>query len=236
MRRELTRSSSVVKIGATAAFFALLLTGCQVSNAGLATIVGSGEIVTQERVVEKFHKIRVGSALDAVIVHGDEQSVSVTADDNVVDKIETVVAINGALVVRRADGLKLHTKSPIRLRIVTPVCDSVVVSGGSEVSLKEFTQKEFRTKVTEASKFTLDSQIDHLELQASGASKVYADHHESKTVDIDLSGASQVSLSAADTIEGTIAGASSVTYSGDPNDVAIKTTGSSRVRRQKSES
>ena len=175
-------------------------------------------------------------ALDVEIVRGADPSVTVTTDDNVIDKIESSIGRNGALVVRRADGYNLQTQEPIKLRIVTPKCDSVVVSGASVVSLKEFSQEELRTKVSGASKFTLDSQIDHIELQASGASKVYADHHEAKTVEIQLSGASVVAIAAADTIEGSVSGSSSLTYSGKPDRVAVETSGASRVKRQKSES
>ena len=237
MRHHANRFDSIAKLGTAAAFLAFLLTGCQISTAGLANLVGSGNIVTKERdVSEDFHKVRIGSALDAVIVHGETPSISITADDNVIDKIETYVASNGALVVRRARGINLQTKSAIKLRIVTPKCDSVDVSGASVVSLKEFDQQELRTRVSGASKLTVASQIDHLELQVSGASKVYADHHESTTVDVQVSGASQVTVSAADTIEGTMSGASSLAYSGDPEQVAIRTTGASRVRHQKTES
>ena len=234
MRHHVTRS--IVRLGASVAFFAVLLTGCHTSSASLSKVVGSGKIVTQMRNVEDFHKVKIGSALDAVIVHGDEPSVTVTADDNIVEKIETFIARNGALVVRRVAGLNLQTKNPIKIQIVTPKCDSVVVSGASAVSFRKFEQEELRTRVTGASEFTLDSQIDHFELQASGASKVFADRHESITVDVQLSGASKVAVAAADTIEGSVSGSSSVTYSGDPEHVAIKTSGSSRVRHQKTDS
>lgn len=236
MSNYANHSNTIRKLCAFVTFLSFLLTGCHISSAGLANVVGSGDIVTVERELEDFHKVRVGSALIAVIEHGEQSGVSITADDNVIENIETAVASNGTLIVRRAPGTNLQTKSPIRVHITTPKCTSVVVSGASAVSLKEFDQEELRTKVSGASKFTLDSRVNHLELQASGASKVYADHHSAMTVDVELSGASQISVAAADTLEGSVSGASSVTYSGEPDHVALKTSGASRVKRQKSES
>ena len=76
---------------------ALVITVGQALSAGHGHIVrghgvpGSGDMTTVERDVEHFTRIEVNCAFDLEIVIAQEQNVTLTFDDNLIDLIETEV-------------------------------------------------------------------------------------------------------------------------------------------------
>ena len=53
------------------------------------TVVGSGHVVTEQREVGAFTRVRVGEAIRATVTVGTAISVTVTADDNLLANIRT---------------------------------------------------------------------------------------------------------------------------------------------------
>jgi len=79
----------------------LLLPACYLGP----TVHGDGNVVTEERAVDSFSGIKGASGLKVFITQGDEESVKVIADQNLQDKINTVV-VEGKL--------KIYTEYNIR--------------------------------------------------------------------------------------------------------------------------
>ena len=213
------------------AFLSFLSLGCQNSTASLATVVGSGKVKIESRDVAEFHKVKISGAVDATIVHGETMSVEISTDDNILPMVQTSVTKGGALLVRTAGGRNYDVQTPIQVKITMPVCDSIDVGGASTVAVNGFQQEELLSKCHGDSKLIVDSRIEHLDLIANGAADVHVDTFAVKTAAISLSGASQVAILANESIEGIAAGASNVTYRGNPKNVSIETSGVSNVRR-----
>lgn len=55
---------------------------------------GSGVIVLEDREVESFHSVESTCSIDVIILEGDIQTLSIEADDNLIDKITTRVHNN----------------------------------------------------------------------------------------------------------------------------------------------
>ena len=226
-----SNSNFISRISNAIVIISLLFVGCRLSTAGLATVVGNGDMKTENREVSDFHKVKIGGALEAKVIYGEVPSVEITADENILPMVNTCVTSSGALSVKTAGGRNYDLKSPIQVTITTPVCDAIEVAGASVAVVNGFDQKELRSKCLGDSELIVESKVGHIDLSASGASKVHVDTYAVKTAELFVSGASQVAITANETIEGAATDASVITYSGNPKNVAIETSGVSRVRR-----
>ena len=170
---------------------------------------GSGNLVTEERPAGEFDRIELSGALhlDLTVDAGAEPSISVTFDDNLIDRIGTRIA-GGTLTVD-ADGSYRTTGGGRFIEVVTPTLVDLEVSGASDVD-----------GVGNAPSIRLD---------VSGASDVDLSGLAVKTMVLEASGASDVTIFVVDAVTGDASGASDVTVLGDPSRLDIETSGASDI-------
>ena len=75
----------------------LLLSACQIT-----TVRGSGNVVTEEREVSGFEGVALSGVGQVIITQGDEESLTIETDDNLMRYIEGEVR-NSRLELRIAD-------------------------------------------------------------------------------------------------------------------------------------
>lgn len=173
-----------------------------------ACTTGSGDIVTEERTVGDFNSIDVGSALnvDLTVDQDAEPSVTVAYDDNVIDRV--VTEVRGGTLVVEIDG-QVSTFGGGN-RVITIVANELVtldVSGAVDLSGS--------------------GDVDDYVLIASGASDVDLRDLTASSVELEVSGASDVRLHASSSVTGEVSGASDVTVYGDPDNIRVDTSGAS---------
>nr|WP_294788820.1 head GIN domain-containing protein [uncultured Flavobacterium sp.] len=117
---------------------ALLFSSC---NLNMNTIEGSGNVTTENRIVQgDFKNIKVSNAIDVVIEQSDKTEITVEADDNLQNEIVTKVE-NGTLVIR----CKFSSFRNITMKKVTvkmPVIDKIEASSASSVETKGVVEGE----------------------------------------------------------------------------------------------
>ena len=188
-----------------------LLTGIAATGLVLTACIGggSGNLVTEERVVDPFDSIDVSSGLNVELTvdPGAEQSVLVTIDDNLLDRIVTRVE-NGTLVVE-VDGVVNIFGSGRLIEIVVPDLAAIQISGGADLRGS--------------------GVADSYSLSASGGSDSDLEDLEARSVIVSVSGGSDARVFASESVEGNASGGSDVTVYGDPSSVLIETSGGSDV-------
>ena len=170
-----------------------------------ACTTGSGNIVTEGRTVDDFDRIEVGSAVNVELVvdPGAETTVSVTYDDNLIDRVKTEV--RSATLVISLDG-SVSTLGGGRLVSVTvDSLEAIEVSGAVELKGS--------------------GEANTYDLAVSGASDVDLRDLLANEVIIQIDGASEVSIWASQSVTGDVSGASDVTVHGDPGNVNVETSG-----------
>lgn len=193
-----------------------LLRAAAFMAAGLAAaacgVVGSGDIITQGRQLVPFERIAVSGGLnvDVIVDPEAEQQVTVTFDDNLVERVLTRVSDDTLIIefdgsVQAADGGRF-------VGVITDIVTGIEASGGSKV--------------------TGSGTTDIYALRASGGSDVELRDLAAREVDIDASGGSSVVLFATELATGDASGGSAVTVIGDPPVVAIDTSGGAVVERE----
>lgn len=196
--------------------------------AACSGVSGSGVSKTETRSVGSYDSVEVHGALDVEITVGPTASLAITADDNILPKIETEV-VGDELVISPEGSILPST--PIKVVITTPSLDGVEVHGASETVVNGVTANTFEATVHGASNLNLSGKTDNLELEAHGASVVDAEGLKTKHAEVRAAGASKVSLSELDELEANLSGASRCTYAGTPT-IDEKLSGASSLAKR----
>ena len=152
----------------------LLLTGC------LERVEGSGEIETRKFGVGEFTRVVIGSAFDFEIIRSDSFDVSITADDNLFEHIR-VTEERGTLKIRMVSKIGLFSffsigRSTKSVSVRMPKLEGVDISGSSRGTVSGF------------------GAVDKLDIGVSGSSELTLPDMNAGETDIDVSGASKLSL------------------------------------------
>ena len=231
------------------ALVAVLLVGC-VPLGPTTSITGSGHPMTKDFDLAGFTKVAAGSAFQVEITQGDGYSVSVTVDDNLVDRLD---------VTKSGDTLRIYLKPSTSIRnvnmsakVTMPELTGLDLSGATRTNIAGFSSgKSLDIKVSGASRLqgdiksgnarfdvsgasTMDLQgsAGNLDLTVSGASTATLDEFASKNTSVEASGASHATVNASGTLNVEASGASSVTYVGQPANLKVNTSGASTVRQK----
>jgi hypothetical protein len=220
-----------------------LLGGCQVAFGPALT--GSGVAKTEPRDVAPFSRIEVSNAIQLDVVVGPRTSLEVTADDNILPYVKTVVSGDRLQIYVDAS---FSSQLGVAVKASAPALDEVVASGASRVTATGVAGDEFRLDLSGASTCDLNADVDALDatlsgasrgaftgaarrlaLDCSGASRVDAADLKSDSVVAQLSGASNARVHAAAELAATASGASTLRYWGAPSKVVEDTSGASNI-------
>lgn len=206
-----------------------LVTACDEGILGTGE-QGSGNLVTETRDVASFSSIDVGNALDldVTIDPNAAQSVVVTFDENLIDKVLT--RVSGDTLVLEIEGSVNLTGSAGRgITVTTNELVSLEASGASDVAVTGTTNELVALEASGASDLAVTGTTTSYKLDASGASNVNVRDLIATDVDLDVSGASSVDAYATGTIRGSASGASNLEIYGSPNSVLVDSSGASSV-------
>jgi len=171
--------------------------------------VGSGDIITEQREIDTFDRVEVsgGMAVDLLVEPDATQEVTVTFDDNLLDRV--VTRVSGSTLIIEFDGGVQFTGAGRFVAVIMPSLEAVAASGGSDV--------------------IGSGAEDAIRVRASGGSKVDLTDITARTVEVEASGGSEVAVFASETVTGEASGGSDVTVLGNPAEVSIESTGGSDV-------
>jgi len=194
-----------------------------------ATVVGSGRVITEVRPVSRFTAIAVNGAIQAVVMPGNE-SLEITAEDNIAPLVETLVTGGRLTVGLRPGTPSFSTAIGVVCRIGSRTLRDIQLAGASRVQMDDIEAQEFSVSLAGASAFFGSGTVEQLRMDVSGASRFTAPSLRARTADATLSGASAALVRVIDALVVRVSGASFFEYFGDPV-VHADTSGASLVRR-----
>ena len=203
--------SSVFKSGvAFAAIGLLCFPGCLILSIGEK---GSGVSKTEQRETEAFDGVELSGAADIKIQCGEETSVSLTLDDNLLEMITTEV-VNGTLEIGKTGNYS--SSLGLDIDISTPKLNELELSGACDVEVVDCNTDELTLEVSGACDLKISGTVDSVKLELSGAGDVDLTELVARSVSVELSGAASASVNATEELDVEISGVGSVTYKGDP--------------------
>lgn len=219
------------------------------SGSACSAVVGSGIAATETRPVDAFRTLRAESGFRVSLTRGP-RALTVTADDNVLPLVETVVE-GDVLVLRLQPGTSLSTQRGLVASLTTDVLEGVEVSGGgrvsgpvsgtstfpveasggSELDLSELMASLVTVSASGGSTVTLSGTTSEARVTASDGSTLDTRALGASRVTVDLSGGSQARVKASNEVTGTASGGSTLTVSGAPPTISVSASGGSTVSR-----
>jgi len=152
----------------------------------------NGPTTTREYDFTDFTGIEIGHAFELEVTSSDTYKVTITAGENVLDRIDVTKAGSTLKIDMNAWFFSWH--STPKVVITMPVLRNLDMSGASKGSIRGFKSAEaFTLELTGASELDLDMEMGDFKVEISGASKL-AGYLKASSSDVALSGASRSEL------------------------------------------
>ena len=210
------------------------------------TIRGNGDEASEDRVITEFYELKSSGSFDVQITNGDEFSVVVNAESNIIPYIETYVTGNTLHLETR--GLhNINNRLPMQVFVTTPQMRSIKQSGSGKITADYFESGGFELSVSGSG--SISASVDAAVIDAgisgsgkieifgsatqtnfnvSGSGRINSYDLETKNCDARISGSGSIYVSATDLVRATISGSGNVFYIGNP-DIDTHISGSGRV-------
>jgi hypothetical protein len=204
--------------------------GC--GSVGITTVTGikgSGTSKIEQRNVTGFNEIEAGGAMNLKVDAGKEFSVTVEADDNLLQYIKTEVSGNTLKIYSEG---KISPTAKLNVKISMPALEGLDVSGASEANIVNVKADLLELKASGASEINIVGEANELKAEASGASEINAENLRTVSADVDASGASSAIVSANDRLAADASGASKIYYTGEPKNIKQNASGASSINKK----
>jgi hypothetical protein len=186
---------------------------------------GSGVSVTDDREVGPFARVELAGANTVEIHVGAPLSVAVTGDDNIVDRVTTVVRA-GRLVIDNTGSFT--TEAPMLVAVSVPSLDSVELGGAGTMTVDGVTSDEIHAELAGDGTLVVSGTVHRVTAVLAGAGTL--DLHNLLATDgtAQLQGTGTIRVHATSTLDATLTGTGTILYRGDPM-VTTRNTGSGTV-------
>lgn len=215
-------------------FFLLVISSACSSN----TIEGSGNIISEARQVSGFDRVTLSGFGDVTIEQGDEESLTVSADDNIMPYVRTEVK-NNTLILDfddKGQNIRFNPTDGIKFSLMIKNLSRIDISGAGSVEVNELETERLLADLSGAGSLEIGSlTADELVVRHSGAGTVYVSGQVegqevihsgigsydaadlmSQTAIIKVSGAGGATVWAVETLDVEISGPGNVIYYGSP--------------------
>jgi len=214
-------------------------------------LIGSGNLETEEYAFTNFTRVEISTAFEFEIEYSDSYSINVTADDNVIDRVQ--ISQDGQTLKIRVGGAPTSFRSVTLKALVTmPQLGGLTVSGASRGTVSNFncteavsiavsgasrvtgdiTAADIGFDVSGASTVQLEGSADDMVAVVSGASTFNLDDFTVNNADVNISGASTGTINLDGRLDANVSGASTLLYFGDPMMGTIDVSGASTLSKK----
>jgi hypothetical protein len=229
---------------------AIVLMSCQIGNITInqQRVQGSGNAVVEERRVSGIERVSLTAIGELTIIQGDEEGLTVEADDNIMPYIETVMR-GRELYLEMRKGISINPITTIRytLRVkdinrisvtgsgniyadALDVDDlNLSISGSGNMNFGSLTAANLKVTTSGSGNFDLAGTVERQDITITGSGNYRAGDLESIRANVQISGAGSVTIQAAEELDVRITGFGNVDYYGSPN-VSQTISGSGNVR------
>jgi hypothetical protein len=204
----------------------------------------------QTRDVSGFSGVASSGAFDVYISTGGRESVRLEGDNDLLDKIETVVEgkmlhirtkreyqndrldfsdVKVHVTARELNALALSGSG--KMRVNSPLkadAFSATVSGSGEIEAGQITSNRLEATVSGSGSFNASGSAKETEITVSGSGGFNGEKFTAGDADVRVSGSGSVHLRAENTLDGVLSGSGVIRYSGNAK-VTERKSGSGRI-------
>jgi hypothetical protein len=200
----------------------------------IGLVRGSGNIEKEERDVSGFDEVSFSGMGTLIITQGEEESLVVEADDNILPLIETNV-FGGSLIIGYKWGYNVIPATNIKFYLSVDDLSKISLSGAGKIECSNLETDKLEVELSGAGDIDFDIDADELVITSAGAGdltlsgevekqsvdisgvgRYNAKELESEECDIKVSGAGSATLNVAGELDIDISGVGNVYYIGNP--------------------
>jgi hypothetical protein len=215
-------------------------------------ITGSGNVVTQEEPISGFDKVDISQSFEVDISQGENFSVIIRVDDNLVEHLQVVKQDNTLKIGLKPNRNYTASNVTLEAEVTMPELTGLDLSGASQATISGFkSTNDLSVDLSGSSSLVGDIEAAKTNFDLSGSSDAKLSGSGQETT-IDVAGGSQIDLSNFPVAEVTVnaaggstatvnasgrlnadaSGASQIHYLGDPILGEIDSSGASSVEHR----
>ncbi|MCH8294698.1 DUF2807 domain-containing protein [Candidatus Poribacteria bacterium] len=225
----------------------LLISGC---NGIGGRIEGSGHVITETRGVSNFDRVSMGGSGELILTQGDNESLTVEAEDNIMEYVKTEVEGRTLVLGLDSGGRSISTKRSIRFTLMvknlvgldlagsgrvdaggidTDRLD-VDVSGSGTMEIDSLAAETLKVSISGSGRVELGTgEVQKQDIEMSGSGRFRADKLRSQEASIEISGSGSAVVWAQESLEVSISGSGDVEYYGRPR-ITQQVSGSGSIK------
>lgn len=216
---------------------------------------GSGKPATETRDASGFSAINLRGGINLIVRQGAREAVQVSADDNLLPLLQTVVEGSGdnrTLLIQWKPGESIRSlgKTVVTIDVVklnalassgsgditieplkTPAL-SLSISGSSDARVNQLDTARFSISIAGSGDVRANGKAAKLEVSIAGSGDVKARDLAADDVTISIAGSGDASVQANKTLAVSIAGSGDVEYSGAATLAKSRVAGSGSIRQR----
>ena len=213
------------------------------------TVEGHGNVVTKERKTDDFTGVKVSSGIDVYLKQGNNESVSVEADQNLHEYILTevrggVLNVYSEYNIRHAERMRVYvtmkeinsvkTTSAGDVIGETPInTDRMELSASSAGDIKlEVHAKKIDIDISSSGDISVTGETDVLRADLSSAGDLNAYDLRSREADVSVSSAGDADVYASERITARASSAGDINYKGDPKYIDAHSSSAGGIHRR----
>jgi hypothetical protein len=216
------------------------------------SISGNGNITTEKRTISDVHSLKTSGSIDVEISSGDNYSLIVEDDENLIPYIITEVS-NGVLSIHYKDGYSIMDDNA-KVMVTVPSLNKIITSGSADIEGHGIIKSENRLELVTSGSGDIELEVDapainvigsgsgdislsgrtkDFNCKISGSGDVKCSQLKTENANISLSGSSEAHVFASVSLKVNVAGSGDVYYSGNPTSPEIHISGSGTVKAEK---
>ena len=178
---------------------------CVVALAGIGSVIAA-DTSEETRDVAAFSRIKNKGSFEVHVTVGGAQSVKITADSDVIDKIETEVRGDTLNIeFENATGWKRNRRIEVlRVDITVPSLEAALVYGSGDFTINGITSGDFETSVRGSGDVSIiDATINDLSIDIKGSGDVEVSG-TCETLDVEVKGSGDVNARTMECVSGDV--------------------------------
>lgn len=176
---------------------------------------GSGNIKTESRQVSGFSSVEVSGSAKLIVEQGAVESLSVTADDNLLQYLTSEV--NGSKLTLGTKGnTSISPTAPITYTLSVKKLNEIGASGSVNVDAKGIQTDSLAVAVSGSANISISGQSPDQKIAISGSADYQAGNFNTKDTSISISGSAKAVVAVSDRLDVKVSGSGDVRYIGKP--------------------
>jgi hypothetical protein len=248
--QQTLKHSKVIKMKQLS--FLVVLGTVLMLNTSCEKVVGEGPTITQNRAAGNFSSVASSISADVYYTESPDFEIEITAQQNILDVIETFV-VNDELQVKFKNNVRVKHHESIMVNISAPVTHGLRISGSGNLLVSDsinttdlhlglsgsgninahtIKATALDASISGSGNITvLNGIINSEKLKISGSGNIDVINVEASSVNTATSGSGETRVNASKTLDVSISGSGSVYYRGTPI-VNTQISGSGKVIHQ----